>query len=743
MFTRIIITFAYILISTMTSTLSARSAKNPIEIPITISSLPTDAWEKSRIFSEFEDDTLVLRDLGRGPFNDASMWEIQINQALPLGKKIFSFDLIVGEKHKPLWGDQLFQPLINGMEAEPVVNEDGIAAYQKIISDDNGRGFLPAKSQTISLQMAASDLSLSTFAFMTAGAEYFEIKISDMKVTVWPLIDERGLLQRPHVSKLGYREDSSKTAYIEWHDDEESTSKAKTTISLRNKTNGRIEEIEISLPTQKVSISGSRVSAVDLSNLTMGQYDLTVPSFGKHTQETRTSFEVKSGNKHIDMLRDEAWGAFYWITSGPDGPYPKAHQQDLGAIDFDVPTETKDVSGGWFDAGDYGKYSVNGAYSVSLMLITGLIAPDVLSHDIYKVANASANVADWLRVADTELSWLYKMQRTDGAVYHKATTRKWPSATASPEDDRAIKWLMPVTTTATANFAAAMSLGAKLYLAQEDETYKKRGAEFQISAERALNWLDANSELKMIDRSYEGDEYGGPYDDDDDSDERFFAHASYAALTGNKTALAIALADLKNIRRKMEVRKYDVNWRTVDLLGVWALAASDKLDGKTKKSVMGILRSASNNWSDIQTQSSWGIPLADNGDLYWGSNGVFATIGWHWILWAHLSGDNAFIENAETQLHYLFGLNPLDKTYVTGTFSNSVKAPYFGPSTSGRIELPAGFISGGPNSSGLDGDAPPMRSYIDDNMSFTTNEVAINWQSAWALYTSLLAAKVQ
>lgn len=726
----------------MTSTLFASSAENSIEIPITVSSLPTDSWKKSRIFSEFEDDTLVLRDLGRGPFNDASMWEIQINQALPVGEKIFSFDLIVGDRHKPLWGEQLFQPLINGAEAEPVVNEDGISAYQKIISEDNGRGFIPAKSQTISLQMAASDLSLSTFAFMTAGAEHFEIKISTMKVTVWPLTDERGLLQRPHVSTLGYREGSSNTAYIEWYDDEESISATKATISLNNNTNRRKVEIDVSLPTQRTAISGSRVSAIDLGDLTAGKYDLTVPSFGKHTQETKTSFEIKSGKKHIERLRDEAWGAFHWITSGPDGPYPKAHQQDLGAIDFDVPTETKDVSGGWFDAGDYGKYSVNGAYSVSLMLITGLIAQDVLSHDINKVANAPADVADWLRVADTELSWLYKMQRADGAVYHKATTRKWPSATAAPKDDRAIKWLMPVTTTATANFAAAMSLGAKLYLAQEDETYKRRGAEFQISAERALNWLDANSELKMIDRTYDGNEYGGAYDDDDDSDERFFAHASYAALTGDKSALAIALADLKSIKHKMEAREYDVNWRTVDLLGVWALAASDKLDRKTKKTVMGILRSASNNWRDIQAQSSWGIPVADNGDLYWGSNGVFATIGWHWILWSHLSGDNALIENAETQLDYLFGLNPFDKTYVTGTLLNSVKAPFFGPSTSGRIDLPAGFISGGPNSQGLDGDAPPMRSYIDDNKSFTTNEVAINWQSAWALYTSLLAAKV-
>jgi|GEM_PF-6849328 len=33
-----------------------------------------------------------------------------------------------------------------------------------------------------------------------------------------------------------------------------------------------------------------------------------------------------------------------------------------------------------------------------------------------------------------------------------------------------------------------------------------------------------------------------------------------------------------------------------------------------------------------------------------------------------------------------------------------------------------------------------MRIYVDDRESYSTNEVAINWQSAWALYLSLLAA---
>lgn len=742
MFPRLIIVLALMLFPLMSATLPVSAGENRIEIPVTISKLPRDAWAKSRIFSSFEDGALVLRDEGRGPFDDASMWEIPIDQTLPYGPKTLSFDLVLGEQHKALWNNKLIQPIINGVEAEPALDKNGTKSFRKIVSTGDGNGFIPAKSQTILLQMDASDLSLNSIAFMTAGAENFEIKISNIKVVMLPQSDGENWSLQPHVSTLGYREGSAKTAYVEWMGSGASAPNAVAILSLSNKTDGREEEIAVPIPSQMATISGSRVSAVELSHLAAGQYAITAPGSRGDNKERTLSFEVVSGDTHIKTLRDDAWGAFYWITNGPYGPYPKAHQQDLGAIDFDVPTDTKDVSGGWFDAGDYGKYAVNGAYSVSLMLITGLIAADTLSHDINKVANANANVADWLRVADSQLNWLYKMQRADGAVYHKATSRKWPSLSASPEDDRAIKWLMPVTTTATANFASAMSLGAKIYLAQDDDAYRSRGAEFQIAAERALEWLDKNNDIKMTEFSYDGNDYGGAYHDDDDSDERFFAHASYAALTEDKSALSIAMTDLMKLQDKMAAREYDVNWRTVDLLGVWALATSEKLDGTSKETVMGILRKASTNWRDIQAQSSWGIAVADDDELYWGSNSVFATIGWHWVLWSHLSGDETFVEYAETQLQYLFGLNPLNKTYITGPLSNSVKAPHFRPSTSGRIKLPAGFISGGPNSSGLDGDAPPMHSYVDDIESFTTNEFAINWQSAWALYTSLLAAKV-
>jgi len=140
------------------------------------------------------------------------------------------------------------------------------------------------------------------------------------------------------------------------------------------------------------------------------------------------------------------------------------------------------------------------------------------------------------------------------------------------------------------------------------------------------------------------------------------------------------------------------------------------------------------------------VSIEDDAQLVWGSNSVFATAAWHWLLWANHSGDGRYVDAAERQIHYLFGLNPLGQTYISGPYRQATKAPHFRPWSSGRIELPDGFIAGGPNSVDLAGDPltgalagkAPMRMYVDDVGSYATNEVAINWQSAWALSASLL-----
>ena len=721
----------------------AALAGERVKIPLTVEGVPTDVWNKNRIAAGLVDGALRLSDRGEGPFDDASFWRLRFGTELPRGRKHLSFRVEVAEGHEPLWGSSLLQPIVDGREAAPALDEEGQPSFERIVAAD-GKSFVPVPPEggaaTITLRIPSTARRLDTFAFMTAGATGFDITLSDFHVVAWPEADDRVVPQNPVATSLGFAPGHPQSVAVEWtgYDPDATDAPREATVTLSGPDGTR--DIEVALPRTRSLASASPVSRLDL-DLAPGRYALAVPALGEGSRAASVEFEVMGDTSGLVRMRDEAWGAFHWITSGPTGPYPQAHLRDAKAQVFGS-AETRDVSGGWYDAGDYGKYVVNGSWSVALMLLTGLHAPDALDHPIEPLAGPSG-VPDWIDVAVAELDWLARMQGPDGGVYHKATTRDWPSLDAAPRDDAATRYLMPVSSTATAGFAAAMSLGAKVLTPHDAE----RAARFERAAGRALAWLDAHSDLVMTERLYDGREYGGAYMDRDDADERFFAHAAWAALKRTKQAVARAERLIPKRRRALDASGNDTSWNETDLLGMWALkSVDDALSPDARTEVHEALRAAAREWRVLQRGSPWLLPMRDDQGFPWGSNGMLATIGWHWLLWARADGDDGFAEAAEALLPYFHGRNPLGQTYVTN--AKGARDPHLRPVVSGAIELPPGFLVGGPNSIDLAGDPAggailgraPLRMYVDRRESFATNEVAINWQAAWALYASLLVA---
>ncbi len=721
------------------------TSATPVIIELEIAKAPKDKWAKNRFAASLQGKSLRLQDKGKGDFNDASFWEISFGKPLPYGRKIFSFQITIGDKHKPIWGTSLLQPILNGKEAEPAIGEDGKPTFKKIVADD-GKGFIPSQSGKVEFAMATDARTLGSFAFMTAGARNGDFQLKDFQVKVWPQKDDTIRNQRPRMSRLTHLPTDNKTLLIEFHDDEGTNSRQEVEVTVEGPKGART--MAIAIPLHKSAASASRVGELDLTSLqTPGTYSVKIPSLGPQTKPATMSFEI-AAKPDLTRFRNDAWGAFYWITDTETGPYPGTHQQDKAAKIFADDTKTQDVRGGWFDAGDYGKYSVNGAYALTPLLLTGLLAPQALDHKIEPIAGPQTqlpkNMPDWLQLATVQLEWLLKMQASNGGVYHKATTQKWPALDTPPAKDTAVKWLMPISSTATADFAGVMALAAKLF---DHLDMPKRAADFRDAAERARLWLAANPDLTMIEQRYNGDEYGGPYTDKDDSDERFFADAAWAALTGDEATIKQVSAQLPQRRATLDKNKNDLYWGEVDLLGFWALkTAQAKLPEEMAKTVNATLRSAAHKWRITQKRSSWRIPLSDDAQFTWGSNSIMATVGWHWLLWAKLDGDTTYVPPAMDALHWLFGRNPLAQNFITGSGTNSAANPHFRPSVSGAIELPPGLIVGGPNSVDLAGDPtaggligkPPMLMYVDDKESYATNEVAINWQVPYALMMSLL-----
>ena len=101
-------------------------------------------------------------------------------------------------------------------------------------------------------------------------------------------------------------------------------------------------------------------------------------------------------------------------------------------------------------------------------------------------------------------------------------------------------------------------------------------------------------------------------------------------------------------------------------------------------------------------------------------------------------------------LDYILGRNPLAQSYVGGYGARALRNPHhrvWAHQKDPKLpEAPPGAVSGGPNSMMQDpyirklgkGGCPPQTCYVDNVESYSTNEVAINWNAPLAWATAFL-----
>lgn len=73
-----------------------------------------------------------------------------------------------------------------------------------------------------------------------------------------------------------------------------------------------------------------------------------------------------------------------------------------------------DVSGGWYDAGDVGKYVSPGATAANTLLWTYMMFPDCFSDGQNGIPESGNGIPDLLDEVRVELDFLLKMQDKSG-----------------------------------------------------------------------------------------------------------------------------------------------------------------------------------------------------------------------------------------------------------------------------------------------------------------------------------------
>ncbi len=398
-----------------------------------------------------------------------------------------------------------------------------------------------------------------------------------------------------------------------------------------------------------------------------------------------------------------------------------------------------ECSGGWHDAGDYGRYITPAAVTIGHLLYAYEKYPQAFADEL-NIPESGNGVADVLNECRYELEWMLKMQKEDGGVYHKLTSQ-YHVDFIMPEEDKDPFFAYDVSSMAVADFCASMALAARVYKPFDEEF----AATMETAARKAWGWLEENPTVLFKNPADSGT---GEYGDFTDKDERLWAAAEMfylAQAAGEDTAKykesVMALLHAERI-------SYDFGWTDVSGFALLAIlrdetkAIGAEFYAECEKI---ILEEADKVLAHCQNNAFYlGM---DRRDFCWGSNMVITNRGILWSLAYELTGKEVYVRAMESHLDYLLGKNATGYSYVTGFGEGAYKYPHSRPLDADGIDEPVpGLVSGGPN--GRPGDSmairmipkgtAPMKCYVDKMESYSTNEITIYWNSSAVYVTAFL-----
>lgn len=367
-----------------------------------------------------------------------------------------------------------------------------------------------------------------------------------------------------------------------------------------------------------------------------------------------------------------------------------------------------DVSGGWYDAGDHGKYVTSGALPAWQLMAT----VDLLRAHV-DTAPAGLEVA-LLEEVRWQLDWLLRMQVPPGHAYaglafHRVHGTEWAPLIMRPHRDPTLRVLHRPSTGAALHLAAAAACGARIF-EPVDPAYAAR----LLGAARVA-YAAALEHPTLIAPEDCGTFGGGPYGDDDLSDDIFWA------------AVELGLSTIEPPGDPFPLDGFDFD----------RVAGPAHLTlGSTEA-----ITQAARRLVTLQQAQPWGQPYAPDGPWAWGSNGRLLNNLMVLGSGYELTGDVEFRDAVLGGFDYLLGRNALGQSYVTGygtDFSRRQRARHYAHDQDPTFPPPPpGALAGGPTNqaySGFPDDPrlpllPPQQAYLDVSTSETTNDICIRWNA--------------
>lgn len=482
---------------------------------------------------------------------------------------------------------------------------------------------------------------------------------------------------------------------------------------------------------------------------------------------------LKAALKMFFYQRSGVAKAAQFAGNWADGAAYVGASQDLAARDITDPgnaARARNLSGGWFDAGDTNQYVTFAASPVHQLLAAYRASPAVFTDD-FDIPESGNGIPDLIDEVKVEIEWLKKMQFSDGSVALKLGVTGFPLA-SPPSGDTTARFYVPACSSSTIAAAGMFAHAAQVFggipaLASETALLKTRAINawnsYQATPTKGTNCDDGTVKAGDADWSVNDQEAAA-----------VVAAVYLAAITGEATYHNY----VKDNFNKGYLRPYsDIGWSRYQPEQGEALLYYSTLSG-ADTTVRNAIQQAKQN--DVNNSTS--IYGFDNADLYrallddaqyhWGSNMVRANYGNTNVdaLTFSLAGgkDAALRTRALEVLHYFHGVNPFSSVYLTNmsslgaTYSMNaifhtwfhVGSPLWGDVRTRTFGPPPGYLPGGPNAQTSVTLAPPagqprQKAYRDWNGDAGSGDPQTSWEITepgiyyQAAYVKLIAAFAQ
>jgi len=509
--------------------------------------------------------------------------------------------------------------------------------------------------------------------------------------------------------------------------------------------------------------SGDKVSIVDFSNYA-GEgngYTLRVGSDVSHPFDIRNDIYRK--------LKYDSLAFFYQQRSGipiempyagvPELAHPAGHvgvlpnrgDKAVTCVPGSGCTYTLDASGGWYDAGDHGKYVVNAGISVWTLLNlwerTKYLGSSLSDFEDGKlnIPENKNKVPDLLDEARWEIDFELRMQvpegeKLAGMVHHKIHDFKYTQLSTGPHEDAMERYLFPPSTAATLNLAANAAQAARIW----KEIDKAFADKCLNAGERAWTAAQANPEIYAPAHT----DGGGGYDDRNVVDDFYWAASELYITTGKATYKDF-------ITKSSYFKKVNADWDDnpgmhtsmtwADTQGLASISLAIVPNGLGKDAVTAIRKNIAESadiYYSLIAKEGYRMPFSMPAKGYpWGSTSFVLTNALIMGLAYDFTHDAKYLSGAALGMDYILGRNSLDQSYVTGFGTRALRNPYHRfwchQANPKYPSPPPGVLSGGANSgledpyvqaAGLKG-LPPQKCFIDNGEAWSTNEVTINWNA--------------